>query len=78
VFFSLLSLLWVLIPVLSTFALEGFVVPVVEGFAVPVVEVLLSHFVVSTVDSILPSLACGLSFGKLSTSPYDRDQTLEV
>jgi len=24
------------------------------------------------------SLACGLSFGKLSTNPYDRNQTLEV
>jgi hypothetical protein len=62
VFFSLLSLLWVFIPVMSTFVVEGFVVPIVEGFVVPVVEVLLSHFVeyllllsstVSTVDNIL-------------------------
>jgi hypothetical protein len=57
------------------------------GFVVPVVKVLLSHLVeyflllsstVSAVTTFFSSLACGLSFGKLSTSPYDRDQTLEI
>jgi hypothetical protein len=39
---------------------------------------LLLSSTVSAVDNILFSLACGLSFGKLQTSPYDRDLTLEV
>ena len=58
-----------------------------EGFVVPVVKVLLSHLVdyflllsstISAVTTLFSSLACGLSFGELSTGPYERDQTLEV
>jgi hypothetical protein len=56
---------------------EGFTVSVVEGIVVPSCPVFpfCGAVVVSVVDSILFVV---YTLAKLSFSPYDRDQTLEV
>jgi hypothetical protein len=42
------------------------------------VFVVVEFYSLSCGQAFFFSLVCGLSFGKLSTIPYDRDQTLEV